>query len=61
MEQTTTAKAVTAVLSGLVTIAATVFAVQWDWLTPELTVTVGTLLTAVLVYFVPNEPVDPVE
>jgi len=58
MEPTTIAKAVTAVVSGLATIAATIFAVNVDWLTPELAVTVGSALTALLVWLVPNEPVE---
>ena len=58
MDQTTVAKAIAAVVAGLATIAATVFAVNVDWLTPELSVTVGTMLTAVLVWLVPNQSVD---
>jgi hypothetical protein len=59
MEQMTVAKAIAAVLAGLATIASTVFAVNVDWLSPELTVTIGTAIGALLVYLVPNEPVDP--
>lgn len=58
MDQTTVGKAIAAVLTGLATIAATVFAVNVDWLSPELTVTIGSALGALLVYFVPNKPVD---
>ena len=58
MEQTTTGKALAAVLGGLATIAATVFSVNMDWLSPELTVTLGAALSALLVYFVPNKPVE---
>lgn len=58
MEQTTIAKAITAVLTGLATVAATVFAVNVDWLSPELTVTIGSAIGALLVYLVPNEPVE---
>lgn len=61
MDQTTVTKAITAVLTGAATIAATVFAVNVDWLTPELTVTIGTALTAFLVWLLPNSPVDDVE
>lgn len=61
MEPMTVAKAIAAVLSGLATIAATVFAVNVEWLTPELTVTIGTALSAILVYMVPNKSVEVVE
>lgn len=58
MDSTTVAKAVTAVITGMATIAATVFAVSIDWLTPELTVTVGTAVTALMVWLVPNQSVE---
>lgn len=58
MDKTTVGKAIAAVLAGLATIAATVFSVDVDWLTPELTVTIGTALTALLVWLVPNKPVE---
>ena len=58
MEQTTTGKAIAAVLAGMATIAATVFSVDVDWLTPELTVTIGSALTALLVWLVPNKTVE---
>ena len=58
MDQMSVAKAITAVLTGAATIAATVFAVNVDWLTPELTVTLGSVFTAVLVWLVPNQPVE---
>jgi hypothetical protein len=55
----TTGKAVAAVLTGLATIAATVFGVNTGWFTPELSVTIGSALTALLVYLVPNKEVEP--
>ncbi len=58
MDQTTVAKAIVAVLTGLATVAATVFAVNVDWLTPELTVTIGSAVTALLVWLVPNKTVE---
>jgi len=58
MEQTTTGKALAAVIGGIATIAATVFSMNMDWLSPELTVTIGSALSALLVYFVPNKPVE---
>ncbi len=61
MDKTSVAKAVTAVVSGVATIAATIFAVNVDWLTPELAVTIGTGVTALLVWLVPNKPVEDVE
>jgi hypothetical protein len=47
-------KAVTAVLGGLVTIAAT-YGLDTTQLEP-LVVPAGTLLTALLVYLIPNKP-----
>jgi len=58
MEQTTVAKAITAIITGFATIAATVFSQSVDWLTPELTVTIGSAITALLVWLVPNKPVE---
>lgn len=58
MDQTTVAKAIVALLTGMATVAATVFAVNVDWLTPELTVTVGSAVTALLVWLVPNKTVE---
>jgi len=58
MEKTSVAKAVTAVVSGLATIFATVFSADISWLTPELTVSIGTGITAFLVWMVPNDTVE---
>jgi len=58
MEQTTTGKALAAIIGGVATVAATIFSINMDWLSPELTVTIGSALSALLVYFVPNKPVE---
>jgi len=58
MDKTTMAKAVTAVITGLATIAGVVFSVNVDWLTPELAVSIGAGVTALMVWLVPNEPVE---
>lgn len=47
-------KAIIALLGSLATIAAT-FGVNVAWATPELISTVGGVLTALLVYLVPNK------
>ena len=55
--KTSIAKAITAMLTGLVTIAATVFAVDLGWFSPELAVTAGVAFSTLLVYLVPNKEV----
>lgn len=51
---TTFDKAIVALLGALVTIAAT-FGLKVEWATPEVINSVGGVLTALLVYLVPNK------
>jgi len=51
-------KAFAAIIGGVATVAAVYFSVNIDWLSPELTVMIGTALNALLVYMVPNQPVE---
>ena len=56
-KKTSSAKAITAIITGFATIAATVFAVEMEWFTPELAVTMGVAFSSLLVYLVPNKEV----
>lgn len=47
-------KAVVALLGSILTIAAT-FGLKVDWATPEMISGIGGLITALLVYLVPNK------
>ena len=58
MEQMSMDKAIAAVITGIAAIAATVFSVNTDWLSPELVVTLGSVFTAAVVWLVPNKPVE---
>jgi CBS-domain-containing membrane protein len=48
-------KAIVAILGGLATVAAMSFGVNVDWATPELLGSIGSVLSAILVYVVPNK------
>lgn len=47
-------KAIVAVLGGLVTILAA-FGLELTWATPELIGTIGSVLTGILTYLIPNK------
>ncbi len=51
---TTFDKAIVALLGAALSIAAA-FGLKVDWATPEVLSSVGGVLTAILVYFVPNK------
>ena len=58
METTTMNKAFTAIITGFATVVATYFSTDMGWLSPELTTTIGSALTALMVWLVPNKTVD---
>jgi hypothetical protein len=58
MEKTSMSKAFAAIIGGMATIAAVYFSFNVDWLSPEVTLTLGTALNALLVYMVPNKPIE---
>jgi len=60
MEKTSMTKAIVAIVTGVGTILATAFSVNMEWLSPELTVTIGSAVTALLVWLVPNKVIDEV-
>ncbi len=51
---TTFDKAIVALLGAVLSIAAT-FGLKVDWATPEVVSSIGGILTALLVYIVPNK------
>jgi len=59
---TTINKAVVAVLGGIVTLVGVIFGVDIaSWATPEVVSAVGGLLTAVLVWAIPNKEEEPTD
>ncbi len=52
-------KAIAAIFGGIVTVASMVFGVEAAWATPELIAAVGSVITTVLVYAVPNKTATP--
>ena len=58
METTSMTKAITAIITGVATVAATIWSIDIGWLSPEMTVTIGSVVTALMVWLVPNKVVD---
>jgi hypothetical protein len=52
---TTIDKAIAAILGGVLSVLALKFGVVLDWATPDLLASVGAVVTALLVYLVPNK------
>jgi len=52
---TTIDKAIAAVIGGIASFFGLQFGFNAEWLTPDLTVTISSLIAGVLTYFVPNK------
>ena len=53
-------KAIVSVIGGLATLASMIFGANVDFLSPELIAAVGSVVTSILVYAIPNTPEDTV-
>ena len=60
MDMGKVSKAIVAVIGGVGTLMGIVFGADVSWLTPELTVAIGSVLTTLMVYLVPNTTEDEV-
>ncbi len=49
-------KAIVAIIGGAATVASMLFGANVDFLTPELIAAVGSIVTSILVFAVPNTP-----